>query len=152
MNRILMRLSLSVGIVMPVVVIAQAQPDAGALQRETARDGRGRLLTVPLAVPAPMKEAAKGASVTVRAFVIGGAALVPADELAALLADAKRRLPNPRQPWRRASAGGDASPKLSWWRPCAGWRKGATRQRKRLTFWCVPCSRFAANCGRLPVN
>lgn len=87
MNRILMRLSLAVGIVMPVAAIAQTPPDAGTLQRETARDVRGRLPTAPLAAPAPMKEATKGATVTVRAFVIEGATLLPADDLAALLTD-----------------------------------------------------------------
>lgn len=86
MNRI-MRLSLAAGIVMSGGVAAQTPPDAGALQRETGREAPGRLPAAPLAVPAPMKQAAKGATVTVRAFAIEGATLVPADELAALLAD-----------------------------------------------------------------
>ncbi|GAB1394403.1 ShlB/FhaC/HecB family hemolysin secretion/activation protein [Rhodocyclaceae bacterium] len=66
---------------------AQTPPDAGSLLRESERTLR-ETPAVPVVPPAPpMKEAAKGASVKVAAFRIEGATLLPADELAGLLAD-----------------------------------------------------------------
>lgn len=63
-------------------------PDAGTLQREAERDLR-RPVPAPqlLAPPVPMKQAAKGVTVTVKSFSIEGATLVPAAELGALLND-----------------------------------------------------------------
>jgi hemolysin activation/secretion protein len=71
-----------------LTVHAQMPPNAGSLQRE-AEQAFPR--TVPTAIlpapPAPMKQADKGATVTVRAFAIEGATLVSAAELAGLLSD-----------------------------------------------------------------
>jgi len=69
--------------------LAQTPPDAGTLQRESERS---RILDQPRAVlpaapAAPMEAPDKGASVTVRAFQISGATLIPEAELTALLAD-----------------------------------------------------------------
>ena len=79
------------GIILLLNVPAHAQtpPDAGTLQREGER---GRMLdlprpALPAAPTAPMKAPDKGASVTVHAFQITGATLVPEAELNALLAD-----------------------------------------------------------------
>jgi hemolysin activation/secretion protein len=67
---------------------AQTPPDAGALQRDTERAARPPVPAVPPPAPqAPMPEAAKGATVLVRAFAVEGATLIPAAELAALLDD-----------------------------------------------------------------
>lgn len=67
---------------------AQTPPDAGVLQRETERSLRTVPEVSPPAPPArPMAEDAKAARVQARAFVIEGASLIPADELAGLLAD-----------------------------------------------------------------
>ena len=81
-------LQAGIALVMPALAFAQTPPDAGALQRETERDLRDRLpAAVPAAPPPPMKQADKGATVTVKEFHIEGATLVPATELSALLAD-----------------------------------------------------------------
>lgn len=65
---------------------AQTAPDAGSLQRETERQMAPRPAPALSAPPAPMPEAAKGATVQVQGFVIEGASLVPLAELEALLA------------------------------------------------------------------
>lgn len=74
--------------ILTLAVHAQTPPDAGSLQREAERafPGAAPAVTMP-APPAPMKQADKGATVTVRAFAIEGATLVPPAELAALLID-----------------------------------------------------------------
>lgn len=82
------QLLLAAAILSSAVALAQTPPDAGALQRETGRELRARPpAAVPHAPAAPMPQGAKGATVTVRGFIIDGATLVPADELVALLAD-----------------------------------------------------------------
>lgn len=67
--------------------LAQTPPDAGALQRETERALPRLAPALPTAPPTPMKETAKGATVTVKAFAIEGATLIPVSELAGLLTD-----------------------------------------------------------------
>lgn len=84
MNRIMAAAAVSLA---ASAAFAQTPPDAGVLQREIGREAPRRPSAASLAVPAPMKPAAKGATVTVRAFVVEGATLVPAAELAAQLAD-----------------------------------------------------------------
>lgn len=80
---------LAVLLIQPFCALAQTPPDAGTLQRENERN---RILeqprpTLPAPPAAPMKAPDKGASVTVRAFQISGATLIPEAELSALLAD-----------------------------------------------------------------
>lgn len=79
-------LLIALAIALSPSVQATTTPDAGTLQRESER-----ALSVPapaeprLAPAAPMKEADKGATVTVKSFVIEGATLIPDAELTALL-------------------------------------------------------------------
>lgn len=68
--------------------MAQTPPDAGGLQRETERSARPPTApAAPPAIAAPMPAEKKGVQVTVKRFVVEGATLIPAAELAALLAD-----------------------------------------------------------------
>jgi len=88
-NKFLPMTLLVIALLLNASAQAQTPPDAGTLQRESERS---RILiqpgtVLPAAPAAPMKAPDKGASVTVRAFQISGATLLPEAELTALLAD-----------------------------------------------------------------
>lgn len=73
----------------PFPVLAQSPPDAGALQREIEQAIQPPALRTPAppVLSPPMAEQDKAVRVTVRGFVIEGAALIPNQELTDLLAD-----------------------------------------------------------------
>jgi hemolysin activation/secretion protein len=68
-------------------VQAQTPPKAGTLERQIRQDSNRPPTAAPVLPAAPAKGLDRGVQVTVRRILVEGATLIPADTLAALLAD-----------------------------------------------------------------